>query len=60
MGKDHFEIRRLYGEIPFSKLPGRVYQKIKDAIFDRVNEYRAGRIYSEISDGEFVNSLLFQ
>ena len=57
MGKSDFEIRRLVGEMPFRELPSRAYEKIKEAIFDRVNKYRALRMYSEISDEELVNSL---
>ncbi len=58
MGKSDFEIRRLFGgEIPFSKLPSRAYEKIKEAIFDRINKYRALRMHSEISDEELLSSL---
>ena len=57
MGKSDFEIRRLFGEIPFSKLPSRACEKTKQLIFDRVNKYRALRIHSEMSDEELVNSL---
>lgn len=57
MGKSDFEIRCLFGGIPFSKLPSRACEKIKQLIFDRVNKYRALRIHSEMSDEELVNSL---
>ena len=57
MGKSDFEIRRLFGEMPFRELTSRAYKKIKQTIFDRLDKYRTLRMCSEMSDEELVNSL---
>ena len=57
MGKSRFEIRRLFEEIPFSKLTSRTDENMKEAIFDRVSRCRGLRMYPGISDEELVNSL---
>jgi len=57
MGKSDFEIRRLFGEMPFRELTSRAYKKIKQTIFDRLDKYRTLRMRSEMSDEELVNSL---
>jgi len=56
-GKIDFETGPLFGKIPFSQLPSRAYEKIKEGILGRVDKYEALRMYSEIPDEGFANPL---
>ena len=43
--------------MPFSQLPSRACEKMKEAILDRLEKYKALRMYSEIPDEELANPL---